>query len=577
MTSLFGTQRAPRPHLSEDNLTRVICGELSPERRLLAKRHLDRCNQCRARFELLARKQLEIVAYRQHVVGRLGPLSPARRDLFIEQLDFALVSVPARPWWMQLQVQFGLPSFGSSVPSLKSAVILICAGLILFSAWRWQLRSVSAAEFLDRAVASDRNPSKIAGSGVIHRRFRVKAGKKMIERDTYRDISGRRQPRNNNADAEDADLTIRLALAGVNWDDPLSAISFKDWHDRQPNPNDEVYSSGEELLTISTRLPSTGIAQESLTVRKNGFHPVERTIEYRDFGTVEISEVSLDFLSWDKANQMLFLTESENRVAAPRVLARALLPSSAQMNETELQARLILNQKSADTGEQIEIMRDVKGVQVQGLVESKERKRDLTESLRAIPFLSVTIRSFDDLKSTHASAAPVTATQQQSVVAQVSPLERYFVQHGRTRDDLSRISAGLFNSSLAINRSSRSIEQIMLRFSAEEDLTPAAIHARDELLSSTVERLLKDLNEQQQFLDEADLDFRSVQVAPRNPDPNSAGLAQLAGLNTAVTRELISGATESNRSEKVMAADLAETISQLRAAALAIMQGHSNK
>jgi hypothetical protein len=577
MTSLFGPPSAPRSHLSEDALTRMICEELSPARSLLAKRHLGRCSQCRARFKLLARKELGIVEYRQHVASQLGPLSAARRALFIEQLDIVLESVPAKPWWKQLQEQCKVWPLGSLAPSFKSVTIMICAGLILFSVWRWQLPSVSAAEFLDRAVASDQNPAKIAGSGVIHRRFRVKAGKKTIEHDAYRDISGRRQLRNDNADVEDANLAIRLALAGVNWDDPLSAVSFKGWHDRQPNPNDEVHSSGEGLLTISTRLTSTGIEQESLTVRKDGFHPIERTIEYRDFGTVEISEVSLDFLSWDRANQLLFLTESENMVAAPRVLARALLPSTAQMNETELQARLMLNQKGADTGEQIEIARDVKGIQVQGLVESEERKRELTESLRAIPFLSVKIRSFDDLKSTHAAAAPVTATQQQSAVAQVSPLERYFVQHGRTRDDLSRISAGLFNSSLAINRSSRSIEQITLRFSAEDDLSTAAIRARDELLSRTVERLLNDLQQQQQFLDEADLALESAAVAPRNPDAENAGLAHFAGLNAAATRELISGATESNRSEKVMAADLAETISQLRAAALTIIQGHSNK
>jgi hypothetical protein len=577
MTSLFGPQSAPRSHLSEDALTRMICEEFSPARRLLAKRHLHRCSQCQARFKLLARKELEIVEYRRHVVSQLGPLTSARRDLFIEQLDIALESVPAKPWWKLVQEQFGVRLFGNFAPSLKSAVIVICAGLILFSVWRWHLPSVSAAEFLDRAVASDRNPANITGSGVIHRRFRVKTGKKTIEHDAYRDISGRRQPRNGNADVEDADLAIRLALAGVNWDDPLSAVSFKDWHDRQPNPNDEIHSSGEGLLTISTRLPSTGIAQESLTVRKNGFHPVDRTIEYRDFGTVEISEVSLDFLSWDRANQLFFIAEPEDRPSAPRVLARALLPSTAQMNETELQARLMLNQKSADTGEQIEITRDAKGVQVQGLVESEGRKRELKVSLQAIPFLSVTIRSFDDLKSTRSPAAQVVATQEQSAVAQVSPLERYFVQHGRTRDDLSRISAGLFNSSLAINRSSRSIDQIALRFSDDHDLSPTAVHARDELLSRTVERLLNDLKEQQQFLDEADLDFKSAAVTPRNPDADSAGLAHLAGLNTAVTRELISGATESSRSEKVLAADLAETISQLRAAALTIIAGHSGK
>jgi hypothetical protein len=577
MTSLFGPQEAPRSHLSEDALTRMMSQELSPARRLLAKRHLHRCCQCRARSKLLERTALDIAEHRHRMMNRLGALSPVRRDLFIEQLDRLLESAPAKPWWKGFQPQFGVRRFGDTAPSLKAAMVLICAGLFLFSFWRWQLPAVSAAEFLNRAVASDRSLARITGSGVIHRRFRVKTGKRTNEHDAYRDISGRRHPRNDNPDAEDADLAIRLALAGVNWDDPLSAVSFKNWHDLQPNPNDEVHSSGKGLLTISTRLLSSGIAQESLTVRQDGFHPVERTVEYRDFGTVEISEVSSDFLSWDKANQLFFTPAPENRAVAPRVPVRTLLPSAAQMNETELETRLMLNQKSADTGEQIEITRDVKGVQVKGLVESEERKRELNESLQAIPFLLVTIKSLDDLKSTGEPAAQVTATQQQSAVVQVSPLEQYFVQHGRTREDLSRISAGLFNSSLAINRSSRSIEQIALRFSADRDLSPAAIHARDELLSRTVERLLIDLKEQQQFLDDADLAFESATVGPRNPDASSVGLAHLADLNAAATRELISGAGDSSRSEQVIAAELAETISQLRIDALTIIPGQSSK
>jgi hypothetical protein len=343
MTSLFGPQGAPRSHLSEDILTRMLSQELSPGRKLLAKRHLHRCCQCRSRFDVLTRTAHEIAAHRRHVVNQLEPLSPARRDLFIQRLDKVLESVPAKPWWKRLPAQFGAQPFGNSALSLKSALIMTFAGLILFSVWRWQLPAVSAAEFLDRAVASDRNPAKIAGSGVLHRRFRVKTGKRPIDHDAYRDISGRRQLRNDNTDVEYADLAIRLALAGVNWDDPLSAVSFKNWHDRQPNSNDEVRSSGGGLLTISTRLPSTGIAQESLTVRQDGFHPVERIIEYREFDTVEISEVSLDFLSWDKANQLFFIPEPESRPAAPRVPTRALLPSTAQIIEAELEARLMLN------------------------------------------------------------------------------------------------------------------------------------------------------------------------------------------------------------------------------------------
>ena len=578
MTRLLGSTSAPRSHLSEDALTRMTTRDLSPARRLLASGHLYRCSQCRARFDQLARVGEEIAEHRSNVVKRLGPLPPARRDLFIRQLDQLLRSVPATPWWKPFQIRFGAQPLRISAPSLLRTLVMICAGLILFSIWHWHLPTVSAAEFLARAMASDERPAQITGPGVIRRRFRVRTEKKTIEHDAYRDISGRRSLRNDNVDQEDADLAIRLALAGVSWQDPLSAASFKNWHDHQPNPEDEVRSFGNGLLAISTRLSSTNIVQETLTVREDGFHPVERTIEYRGFGTVEISEISLDYVSWDRANQLLlFGPQPENKLAPPRMSPGPFLPNMVQMNEAELEARLILNQKNADTGEQIEVTRDIKGVQVRGLVENEERKTELKQSLQTIPFLSVTIRSFDDLKSNRIPAAQIAPSQEQSAVAQVSPLEQYFVQHGRSREDLSRISAGLFNSSVAIHRSCRSIVEVMLRFSAADELSPAAIHARDELLSGTVERLLNNLNDQQEILGKADIPFESAGGSSINSDANRLDLAHLADENTALTRELVSGGGDPNRSEKELAAQVAETISQLRSAALTIIPGHSSK
>lgn len=575
MTRLFAAHSTP--HLSEDALTRLVCLELSPAQRFVAKRHLRRCGQCRARFALLARVERMIVQRRQNAISRLGPLSPAWRDEFLQELDVLLEAVPASPWWKRLRMQCGVRPFGISAPSLSGAMLMICTGLIALSVWHWHPPTVSAAEFLTLAAKSDERPAKIAGSGVVHRRFRFKTEKKTIEHDAYRDISGR-QLGNDNVDREDADLVIPLALAGVNWENPLSAVSFKNWHDRQTNPDDEVRSFGKGLLTIRTRLSSTNIVQETFTVREDGFHPTQRTIEYRDLGTVEISEVSLDILSWERANQLLrFMPQPENKLASRRLPLGSLLPSVVQMNEAELEARLILNQKSADTGEQIEVARDGKGVQVRGLVESEERKTELKQSLQAIPFLSVTIRSFDDLKSNRAPRAQIAPSQEQSAVAQVSPLEQYFVQHGRSRDDLSRISAGLFNSSLAINRSCRSIEQVTLRFSDANELSPAAIHARDELLSGTVERLLNNLNDEQEFLSKADIPLESAEGRSLNFDDNRLDLAHLADENTLLTRELVSGAGESNRSEKELAAEVAETISRLRSEALTIIPGRSSK
>jgi hypothetical protein len=89
-----------------------------------------------------------------------------------------------------------------------------------------------------------------------------------------------------------------------------------------------------------------------------------------------------------------------------------------------------------------------------------------------------------------------------------------------------------------------------------------------------VARLLTDLTEQQQILNEADLTVESGAVGLTNPGPDGVGLARLADLNSAATRELTSGTVESNRSTALTAADITETISQLRSAAVGFIPGH---
>jgi len=575
MMSLLDPGSTSRFHLSENVLTRMVNYELPSVRSLLARRHLNSCAKCRASYERKVHATLEIVEQRQALLKRIGPLPFGRRDLFIRQLDAELQSIRG-PWWKKLLPRPAIRPLGSSMPALTSALILIVAGIFLFSALRWPVPAVSAAEFLDRVIVSDLRPAKLSGSGVICRRLLIKTGHKTLQRAIYRDTAGRRQPRYAKAGSEEVELAARLALAGVSWDDPLSAASFKSWHARQTDPIDNVQSAGDGLVTMTTRLPFTSIVQESLTVKEESFHPIKRTVEYRPFGTIEISEVSEDVLSTADAKQLFFEGETSGSASVRRMPAPNLLPSTTQLNETELEARLTLNRMNADTGEQIEITRNDKQVRVKGLVETEERKKELNQSLKTLPFLDVTMESFDDLKSASSSGSQITSIHQQSTSSAVSPLEDYFVAHGHTRSDLSRISAGLFNCSLAINRSTRSMEQIELRFSADEDLSPTAIRARDELLLRSAERLLADLDKQQQFLDDAGIASES-NVGPKNAEADSVSLTDLAGRNMAATKWLISSPDEADRSEmlKTQAAELAETISQLRTAAFTYIPNHA--
>jgi hypothetical protein len=575
MMNLLSSQSADRFHLSRDVLTRMAGQELPLAGSLLATRHVSRCELCQTKYDRISRTAKTAAEYREHLIARLGPLNTTRRDSFIQQLDEVLESIPATTPWKRFASAWQLRNWGSSRPAFASALGMILAGIIVFFLWRGRLPAVSAAELLNRAVASDSIPSKSDGSGVIRRRLRIKTKQKTIEHDVYRDLSGRRQPKYVRGDTDETTLAALLALAGVNWDDPLSAISFKTWHDRQNDAHDELESSSDKLLTISTQLTSTNIASESLTVKKDNFHPVERTIEFRDRGSVTISEVSFDVLSWGKSNQFFVGAEPVINAVAPRGHTReSLPPTEQQIDETELLARVKLNEKNADSGEQIEITRDVHGVQVQGFVETEDRKRELNEALRDIPFLSVRLGNFDELKTTSDSPIEVKSNEARTVMARVSPLEEFFVEHGRNRDELSRISAGLFDCSVSINRLGRTIERISQRFSGDKALSAVSIRARDQLLARDVAHLLDDLNRQQQLLNDTGIGRDAGALTSSGPAVAKLGLARIAEQNMAATRALISGDAASSPSEH-LAADLVETILQLRAATVTFIPNHS--
>src|SRR6202012_2210801 len=91
----------------------------------------------------------------------------------------------------------------------------------------------------------------------------------------------------------------RLERAGLNWNEPLSATGYQDWHDHQRVREDSLSRAGRHLLRLTTTVPTGDISEQSLTVRDTDFHPVERTVAFRGKDAVEIAEVEYHVLSWN--------------------------------------------------------------------------------------------------------------------------------------------------------------------------------------------------------------------------------------------------------------------------------------
>jgi len=488
--------------------------------------------------------------------------------MFIGKLDHLLGSLAARPWWKRLFDNLRLRLFTMPVSSFAGVAFAACVALAVLSYWHWKLPTVSASELLARAVTSESNRPKVSDGRVVRQRIRIKTARKTVDRFVYRDVSGPLHPKGAGAGTEESELADHLALAGVNWDDPLSATSFKNWHDRQSDSIDEVRPGGQGLLTIRTRLADAPVVEESLTVTDDTFLSVQRSIEYRDIGDVQITDGGREPLSSKAAEQLFPKNAPSELVERKDFSLHVLLPSKAQLDETELKVRLTLSQQSADTGEQIEIERNAKAVLLVGVLDSEKRERQLRESLAGIPFLKVTMKNFEEYKS-----APLPTLGHEvageSAVAKISPLERFFVEQGRNRDDLSRISAAMFKSSLDINRSSRLIEALLQRFCNTGELTRVAIESRDALLARSTSRLLTALSEEQRLQREAGIPFEPATIAQANLNASTAQLAAHAERNLILVTALISGDSgSSDRTIQSITTELVGTTELLRYAAL---------
>ncbi len=288
-------------------------------------------------------------------------------------------------------------------PFLASAAVILVASVILFYIWQRSMPSVSASELLQRAESAESTPAQSGKPGVIYQKVQIRTPHGSVERDLYRDREGRRRPKAQPVTADFTALKTKLDIAGVNWDEPLSASSYKAWHDGHSEESDQVRRSGKNLLTVTTRTSGGIVAEESLTVREGDFHAVKRTVELLDVGTVEIAELNYIVLNWNAVNTDLFEPLTPTIIPTPSIHAEVepvapALPTAWRLLDAELKARVALHTVGADLGEQVEVIHDSRGsvVLVRGLLNTPERKHELLAALQGIPDLELKLQTVDE-------------------------------------------------------------------------------------------------------------------------------------------------------------------------------------
>ena len=478
----------------------------------------------------------------------------------------------------------------SQAAEFPSRTALISAGLLavgvlvafLFVASAHQ-PTITVDTALSRAAAEEEMSRAELPSGVIFQRVSLRVSGKQssgqLEWPVYRDRQGKRKPRYQLASQPQAaqaeiSMTERLAAAGVLRENPLSAASFSTWRDHFQSHSDSIVYSSSGLITVKTSLPAESVSQvreETLTLRGQDYHPLARTVSFRDDETVEIAELDYRVLDWNHADRAWFEEPAQPipsagvrpRIAAP-VAPQAL--SEAQLILAELEARMVLSRENADVNEQIELVRRADGIVVQGLVSSAERKEQLISALAAMPHITAQVstpaeRAASEPESAGAPAQPVRLSES---VSHPSPLLLYWQSLHENPDELPRVAWQVLDSGLRIRQQSHALRELAHEFSTQTALDKAAKQAYDALWNEHVQKLRAALTDQNRVL---------KQLAPSLPSQASAPEARttadeldsLAATSLGLCRELTAGEDSGQRDALPILTDLAGQASAISA------------
>lgn len=558
-------------HLSDERLASLICRELPFVETWIAGRHLAKCRQCRQRRWYLegprAQRMIELYGEAMHSQEEDDVMPEKPRAEFAEWLQctvrHAALQTQEQPRTVRHRLSAAMPGV-----SIGLALGVIVGAVAVSFSWR-RTPNITANSLLVHAEKWDAS-SPTAGPGVAHQTIRIKTPRQSLDRSLYWDLQGKRRPRHMALVSGEEQLKLQLVPAGVDWDRPISASAYQDWHDHQHVRADSIAQTGDHLLTLTTTVPDGVVSQESITIRDTDFHPVQRTVGFRESGTVEIAELDYSVLPWSAVDAGAFEPLETIQAGEALPLSRPRMsvaihesPSPEQFDETELAARLILNRLHADEGEQIEVHRSGQGVEVEGLVSTDDRKRELITQLMTVPRLSVSIRSEADLSTDPQGSAESVSIEAATLPDNPSALETYLRHRGLSTEEINVVERQLFEGALIVSKESRSIIDLKTRFVSSDRMPVIALATLEDLLYSHHERLERALSQERASLAQ----IGGVPAISAGRSVPATFLLTASAKNLALVRELTQNNAAHPRSAEEIFADMTDTLDRLFPAA----------
>jgi hypothetical protein len=453
-------------HLTDEQLLLYADGELKRPSSRQVREHLESCWSCRLRFDDLGNAIRGLVRTRnEYMLPRIAP-PPHPWEGLAPKFDAIDEARAHRSVFRFMQGLRASTSWIPRRPVVAAALVIFL--IVLFISTSRQV--VTADTLLTRAVAVETSALKKPGNPVIHQKLKVrrKEGASRQEQsvtlDVWNDmrhnrvrqstggwwhveeVNSKAATRRVEAPAPEvvADLEEVYQSNRLDWRQPLSAVMYRAWRDSLGSKNDEIQTTHLEdgatawsLTTVSQGPVSVGgVEMARLVIRSNDWHPVSQELRVKtavgssDF---EVSELGYQVVSLDSVPAGFFENPEPvvTPAATPTVAAvpapvTAPGPSDDEIAAAEMDARVALHQAGADFGDPIQIIRvPGKLVEVQGLVNTAERKSEILQALSNLPWVSGKIKTIEEAslesESSRQSEGNQKQSRKQSVPASVEP------------------------------------------------------------------------------------------------------------------------------------------------------------
>lgn len=372
-------------HLEDDELLRLLDGELEDGAASAGRSHVEACWTCRTRMEELESAIGDYVRYREAMEPLYPPPPGLWKDLkpAMEQVDRSLdglrIGAPRHK-------QYFRPRAAQWLAVAAAAVI----ALVLIRRFE-RVPAVSAAELLRKAAVAEQ-------AAAPRKRIRIQTRHHSFTREATLARSA----------AGAGELEQLFVRAHFNWQEPLSARSFSAWHDQLSEKQDTVNSSRDDVYIVRTSTTSSELRQATLTLRKPDLRPTKEMLEFVS-ETVEITDAP------DSDGPPGAPMAEPSRL--PSETTRVMPPEPARSrSHRELQVFSALHRIGADLGEPVELRERGSTLIVTGTGLTPPQQQRLRTSLQ--PISGVEVRFEDATPSTSDSgtrpddAAPATAPLQ---------------------------------------------------------------------------------------------------------------------------------------------------------------------